>query len=1294
LEEQEIPHLDGEELSYQPLAEYLDEGSDDEEKVQNAISLFYGDDDDEEDEEDENEDSKKSSGGMKNSSSSEESLSSFESSLSELEPAKSSEPIEKEPTPLDDVIDDVIESPKISASTSAPASASTSAPASASTSAPASALQKKLELAPDSDEEEEDEEEEEEKVVEKQRPPRVANFVRDINNMSLRNYFQDKISEKEPALILTEKQGKYGAYSRICPSSERRQPIILTKEELDGINEEHPGFLKEEDVINYGSSADKNFYYICPRYWNLKTNTIVTPEEMKAQKLFNNIIPKKGKDAKKATNDKYIYEFSPPNNTDKDFKQNPGFQVNKHPDGLCLPCCFTNWNTPDQIKRRKICSGNAKETQEKEKPKQDDEYVKGPEKFPLNTGRWGYLPVAIQKFLYETSEDCQISKMNTNVKLNHPCLLRHGVEISETQSFIACIADAMFFTKTDETSKDVLRNDTIKKMKNIIISTLNLDNFITYQNGNLATDFAEPKREIDIAQAKYTSSKLYSKLSKNNEYDAKYFAHLCSAYENFIAFLRDDKVVIDYTYLWDIICKPNASLFASGINLVILEIPDNDITNNVELICPTNHYSNTFYEARKPTLILMRRGDYFEPIYSYRNTEKALFVGKLFSEFDPKLSSSMRLIFNKLIKPYFQRICAPLSSVSENIYKAKRAVVLSNVIDILTKKKYTILKQVVNYQSKVIGVIAEKGKRGFIPCYPSAINYNFDYVFMIEPTIWSDYNATIEFLTLVDKDTSGKLGCKPEFKIVEDEMVVGILTQTNQFVQLSRPFSLGDVRDAIPVFKNSGFILNKDEEPLIPADAAITTSDGVDEERVSYIKKIKLETNFYNVFRNTIRILLNDYENLKMRETIEEEMNKQYIIYSQKLRNIEKYLKALTKNTIIFSDDYDYNIIAEVSTCLVNKDKAKCETKSPLCAFTTDDKCQIILPKKHLITGLDNQLTYYGKMADELIRYSRIKSFILEPQSYLSFTNLSYNLNEDEIIIIQSMLTQEYFEGLVPAIFNKYIKFNSYDEVEPVHHPVYDNSYLIEEIMNPKDKECTPTENDKVFSLLWRKVFPKNFKEKEYSKTISCTFGVIIDLIREKTGSNLNIAQVRNELYNEYAKYVPTLEGQILDIMIAQGKKLLVNQVKAKKLSFSDLIHTEGYYLTTIDYYLLVNKFQIPTFFISGQNLFETGFSTHEFACYGALDNAFCFIVVPGFKAEQIPNFKVIVSNDNNSFFSLSILKNSENLYSALDKVRSVQDYLTSYTKSSKYVYKKRKPKQILLIEDTEEVDTAPQLPK
>jgi hypothetical protein len=60
----------------------------------------------------------------------------------------------------------------------------------------------------------------------------------------------------------------------------RRQPVILTDEQLEKINKEHPGFLREEDVIKYGSDETKQFNYICPRYWCLLTNTIINPTEM------------------------------------------------------------------------------------------------------------------------------------------------------------------------------------------------------------------------------------------------------------------------------------------------------------------------------------------------------------------------------------------------------------------------------------------------------------------------------------------------------------------------------------------------------------------------------------------------------------------------------------------------------------------------------------------------------------------------------------------------------------------------------------------------------------------------------------------------------------------------------------------------------------------------------------------------------------------------------------------------------------------------------------------------------
>ena len=59
------------------------------------------------------------------------------------------------------------------------------------------------------------------------------------------------------------------------------------------------------------------------------------------------------------------------------------------------------------------------------------------------------------------------------------------------------------------------------------------------------------------------------------------------------------------------------------------EITNNDITQNVQLICPTNHYAKTFYHARKSSFILLKQGDYYEPIYLYEDAETQIKVQKV-----------------------------------------------------------------------------------------------------------------------------------------------------------------------------------------------------------------------------------------------------------------------------------------------------------------------------------------------------------------------------------------------------------------------------------------------------------------------------------------------------------------------------------------------------------------------------------------------------------------------------------------------------------------------------------------
>ena len=1200
--------------------------------------------------------------------------------------------------------------------------------------------------------------------------PQEEETVRDIVGMRLKNPspFASKMYELDPVLFLKEDKGKFGRYSRVCPSSAMRQPVLITEEEMQEMkNEDYEkiinkygkekfeafpkekqdeiikaeSFLRDGDVIKYGSTPDKKYYYTCPRYWCLKTNRPIDPSEMvdvldkktgkmvKRHPTCGGIIPEDETEIKNDGN--YVYEFfdSAEHGSREKYKKHfPGFLASKkHPDGLCIPCCFSKWNTPGQIGRRKECAehdveneeqGKAedavkKQKSEKSKQKNDDEevvekdnYVKGPEKFPLDSGRWGYLPVSIQNFFQEASSTCQISKTNTNIKSNHTCLLRHGVEFSNKQSFIACIADAKYYAETTNIPS-------VADMKKIIIESLNLDDYITYQNGNNVEGFMVSDIAIldktDVK--KYSSSKLYNKIYNSGKSvvpsEDKYFRKVVASFENFIAYLSNDSEEIDYTYLWDIICKPNPGIFSKGCNLIIMEIVNNDITNNVELICPTNHYSSETYNPLRQTLFIVKIGSLYEPIYAYENRVKAIKVTKFFSEHSQILSSNMRAIFQKIIRPILREICRPLPSMP-TVYKFKHPILLEKLATILNEKNYTIEKQVLNYQSKVIGVIANKnGISGYIPCYPASMDQTIpNFVFMNDDSIYNTYDKTIKFLTMVYKDTKGVVPTNPELKILEDEHVVGILTETNQFVQISKPIDISSVKDSIPVIKDNNYIVNKNARPIVSAESYISSTDAIDTEREDYIKKIKLETNFYNVFRNTIRILLNDYENITLRETIEKELNASYVLYSTKLHKIIDYLRALVEDTIVFSDNYDYNLINYVSTC-VTLPSNKCESKNPVCSFTKGKKCQLIIPKRNLLNDKNsNEIIYFGKMADELIRYSRIKTFIFQPQTYLSFGALGYNLRENEIIVIQSLLTKDYFDGLVPEDINKYARYNTYDNAEPKISQVYDNTFEINKSLNitvQKEEErekrvedekekCTPKETH-ISSKMWKDVMPAGFRELYYNddSDINCGFQMLSNIIYKFTGNKLNKNKIKSVLDEEYSKYFSTYGSQILDILISEGKKTQGTRVKSNTLSFQDFIYLDDYFITNLDIWVIMQKYNIPSIIVATKPIIITNRLKNFLVLYGTPQDDFVFIYSPALRPENIPKYSVIVkdsSQDDKMLHFLDVIKNDETRREIVDSIANnftLEKMFQTFTKKSTIKAKPKLTGKIVVEESSEE---------
>ena len=1351
--EQEIPVVEEDNMSFEDFSEYVKNVEENkEQKFKSALDLIYGDDDDYEDDYDGKDEQNDSNGGS--------SKLSIKGGISSSEKSSSDEFLEGIQLP--------------SGSDNSLSSFQTKSPK----------LLNKQDQNPGS--------ESSKLKIKDSRLTKVAKFqiqeekedydsdadekVKDVVGMRLKNPtpFASKMHSLDPILFLREDKGKFSRYSRSCSSSAKKQPVMITEEEMQEMKDEEyekiinkygkdkfnsfskekqeqiitaESFLRPEDVIKYGSRPDNKYYYICPRYWCLKTNRPIDPKEMidvvdpktgnkvKRHPTCGGIIPDDQTEIKNDGN--YVYEFfdkQEHGSREKYKKHYPGFLPGKkHPDGLCIPCCFSKWNTRGKIERLKECAQRDEEEEKEEnrenpdktkagpKPQtalkvqpdvkfqieesnapekeatfvEKDNYVKGPEKFPLDSGRWGYLQVGIQNFLQEASSTCQISKTNTNLKPNHSCLLRHGVEFDEKQSFIACIADAKYYAETATVPS-------ISVMKQIIINALNIDDYIKHQNGNNVSNFMIDDANIiaNIDVKKYSNSKLYKKIynseiEKGDDGDL-YFRKVAASFENFINYLSDDNETIDYTYLWDIICSPNNALFSKGLNLIIIEIVNNDSTNNIELICPTNHYSSEFYSSLKQTLFIVKSDNLYEPIYAYENKETTVKITKFFSEKSQTLSPNMRAIFKKIIKPLFRDTCAPFQSMP-NIYKFKQPILLSRLIDILREKDYKIEKQILNYKSKVIGLYVRKNSNsGYIPCYPSAMDSNYpDFTFMNDESLYSNYSKTVNFLQSLNKETRGEIPSNPEFKIVEDEHIVGILTETNQFIQLSEPILTSATRDSIPIINDNNYIINKDRIPMESSDFYISTTNAIDTERGNYVKKIKLETNFYNSFRNTIRILLNDYENIKNRELIESALKEKYILYSTQLHTIVGHLKKLVNDNgaIIFAMNFDANeeILDRVSSCAALS-KDKCESKRPVCAFTKG-KCQLIIPKTNLLNGRDNEELYFGKMADELLRYSRIKTFIFQPQTYLSFGSLNYNLREDEIIVIQSLLTKDYFDGLVPAEINKYVKYNAYDNADPKISQIYENTLELNKDMKiittnekPDEREdkCKPSKIN-ISSKIWKDSFPIKFNELYYND-VACGFFLISDIIAKFKGNHLNVNEIKKELIEEYSKYFSSYGQQILDILIQEGKNIQGKRVKQKTMSFQDFIYSEDYFITNLDIWIMMKKYKIPSIIISTKPIILTNREKNIMLLHGnETNNKFVFILSPALRAETIPKYSVVISSEEDIEISLDVLKNDDAKISINDSMSNeltTEIMFKTFTKKSMIVKKKPPLSGNIIIQD------------
>ena len=115
--------------------------------------------------------------------------------------------------------------------------------------------------------------------------------------------------------------------------------------------------------------------------------------------------------------------------------------------------------------------------------------------------------------------------------------------------------------------------------------------------------------------------------------------------------------------------------------------------------------------------------------------------------------------------------------------------------------------------------------------------------------------------------------------------------------------------------------------------------------------------------------------------------------------------------------------------CFDKKGDSK-ECNVSLCG-TGKDKCLLLFPSNNLMNKKNNEVLYYNKIADEVIRYDRIKKYIFDKKVYLSLEKMQYNLGKNELLIYESELDQSTLNTLKTSTKRKQVKKNIFDMVNP-----------------------------------------------------------------------------------------------------------------------------------------------------------------------------------------------------------------------------------------------------------------------
>jgi hypothetical protein len=735
-----------------------------------------------------------------------------------------------------------------------------------------------------------------------------------------------------------DKDAKSKNYAKLCNANHDRQPIVISYDPEKNYNVNRESFTYS---IRAGSNPEKQFWYICPKVWcpycqlPIAYNDVFDVRKMRTSKdqtvCVTGTCPRGPHQVRIKTYNEGDDHLGGP--------VYPGYLPSeKHPDGLCMPCCFVenqlkNPKSPKFL-RMKRCMGEEIMNSNIKK----NLYILGHDKVPLDPERYGLMAVDLNNYF---GSQCETGFLPTK----HKCYLRKGVKLYLNQSFLSTILDIIREEKEGEMGM------TMEEFREFLAERMTPKMFQFLSNGNLPKLFGYPEKTFE------------------------------EALDSFQKYIRVNENITE-EYIWDYLSQPGI-LFPEGVNIFIFY--------SKGLLCPYNQdYSEIYNTTRKSVFIIKyRQKQIYEPIYYIENNKKQWY----FDFTNDMVKKTYDLLQRKCV-PYYnvnwKKLWNDLQKMSTNSYKLKlneesiaeyepgneelnlmETFVFLKQKNIITEKNISQIQQVVDTMNKVIAIVVPPPYHIFLPVRPSQLIIELPIAkSTLEPICVLSYEKTID---IYQKFIRMKLPYEIKSQASYNNNIIGIFLNTGRIILCTPlPITSKKINKKIPIIE-----INYNPVEL---ERAIEENRMDKDDRTKQIDKWYFEQETYQRIRLELSKLLQ--KNKLKKEELMEIINDMYQSKLIKRNNIYQWLNTELANNIIeiendtvdLSGDGQNPRKKQIAFINPNFRRTTIECTIEECRddphFEYDErtkKCYLRVMKRNLITDKLNLPIYYKMIVEELL---------------------------------------------------------------------------------------------------------------------------------------------------------------------------------------------------------------------------------------------------------------------------------------------------------------------------------------